>query len=311
MLMSVLFRTTSKRSRVLVFLAVLAAGVALSVCSWVLLELRETAAVKAEFRFDAEQRIGSIQRTLAGSLEVVNSVGAYYRASEHVTPDEFRIFTEPFLSERPGIYQLAFVLKVPADERPGHEAALKQELGADYQLAEFVPETGAYRPAQTREDYFPVIACRPRLSGGLTPGLDLGSVPELRAAIDEAFRSGKPQTVRLNKILQDLEGYPPWLVMMPVRLSGGGGLAPSAAETAAAEHRQATEPDNPRADSPSGFGSLPADGPWGLAVGVFQLDKLINAALVSADEAGIALYLFDQSGHGPPRQICYATRGLP
>ncbi len=308
-LMSVPFRTTSKRSRVLLFLAVLAAGVGLSFCLSLFLKARETAAVKAEFRFDADQRIGSIQRTLAGSLDVLAALEAFYRASERVTAEEFHIFTERFLDERPGIRQLAFAVGVPATERQVHETALKEEIDASYQIVEPAPD-GAHQPAQPRDEYFPVVACEPQGSPGLVAGLDLGCSAELREAIARARQSGRPEAVQAQGILSGIKGKPPWLVVMPVQWPSGvpSATAPSPFETPAAEPLPAEGPgagERPPEERPaeSSLQSGRKEQDWGLAVGVFQLAEIVDAALVSADSLGIDFYLFDTVVDGPPEQV--------
>jgi len=302
--MSVPLRTTSKRSRVLLFLAVSAAGLGLSVCLALFLELRETAAIKAELRFDAEQRIGSIQRTLAASLEVLTALEAYYRASEHVTPEEFHIFTKRFLAERPGISQLAFALRVPAAERSSYETVLKEELGESYQIVESAPD-GTWRQAQSRAEYFPVVACEPRGSQGLVVGFDLGASPEWRAAIARARKFGRPEAVQAQEILPHVEGKPRWLVIVPVELPYGS-ASPVAGTTPEKRAPDADPGERPVGGQPGPEPPQP-EGPkeagWGLAVGVFRLSQIVDAALFLADPLGIDFYLFDKQVEGQPVRV--------
>ena len=184
------------RSRLLLFLAMGAIGLSVSAFVYWALSQREERLIEDQFRFDAGQRVGAIQRQLTADLSAVGSLMAFYGSSKVVEQDEFATFTGPFLGSDLGA--LAWIEVVPAAERSDYEQTLSRLVGDERRISE-LDDQGEIRLAGERDEYFPVTFIAPADSDVLGVGFDLGYVadpatpkpPRFDEAIEEAGRSGK------------------------------------------------------------------------------------------------------------------------
>ena len=173
-------------------------GIGFSVSAFVYcaLQEREYWLIDAEFKFDAEQHVGAIQSQLIANLSIGHALAAFYRGSDRVEEDEFDAFTKPFLARYPGIRLLAWIPRVPLDQREQYEQNLREGGLANARIHQS-DEQGQIEPAGLRDEYFPVTFIA---SGGgdlldkglavTSKGFDVGSRPQFRQAIEQTSESG-------------------------------------------------------------------------------------------------------------------------
>jgi two-component system sensor histidine kinase/response regulator len=258
-------RPESVRSRLWVLLVLGVTGMAGSIVVYRALQLREEGLFESNFRFDAQQRVGVIQRSLTVNLEAVGALVAFYSASQSVEPDEFATFTKPLLAQRPGIQELGWAHVVTAQGRAAYEQRVVPGKSAQG-ITEFDTE-GRLVPARERAEYLPVEYLRPHQHNALAVGFDLASSPPFYEAIQRARESGRLEVtarVRLDGSSGASWGF---AVVAPVYRKGASAETPS-------QRRENLE---------------------GMIVGVYRLETLVEMALARSEVLGIDVCLFDQS----------------
>jgi len=124
-----------------------------------------------------------IQRILANRLDdharILLSGAALFNASDTVTREEWRIFTQSLKVEKqlPGIQGLGFSLLIPRSELPQHIQQIRTEGFPEYQV----------RPEGEREVYSSIIYLEPFSGRNLRAfGYDMFSEPVRRVAMERA-----------------------------------------------------------------------------------------------------------------------------
>lgn len=133
-------------------------------------------------------------------------VGLFY-ASEHVNPDEWRIYVEALqLKDRlPGIGGIGFI-----------------EQTTERRLTAFIKDNRAYIPDFTPapptnfSDKFIVKYIEPQASNKDAVGFDIGSDARRRAAAERARDSGAPALTEPIQLVQDTVERPGFLYLIPV-----------------------------------------------------------------------------------------------
>lgn len=93
-------------------------------------------ALHTEFRLESEERRLAIEAELDNAADLLQSVALLYAASEHVTREEFRLFTTPMLAQHAFIQALEWIPRIPAAERGTHEAAARADGLDTYSITE-------------------------------------------------------------------------------------------------------------------------------------------------------------------------------
>ena len=177
------------RSRILMYAVVGAIGFTVSAFVYWTLQQREYRLIGAEFRFNAEQRVGAIQSGLTANLSIGDALVAFYEGSERVERDEFDAFTKPFLVRYPGIQFLAWVPRIPVDQREQYEQNMREEGLANARILQ-ADDQGQMEPAGQRDEYFPVTFIAPVGGHALEIGFDVASRPQFREAVEQTGASG-------------------------------------------------------------------------------------------------------------------------
>lgn len=165
-------RTTSRKFWLfLIFCGLLGLSYALVgyelVRSWVEHE------IKVEFTQKALEFDNRIQQSLTNYHHTLDSVAAFYKASQFVDRNEFHQFTMPLLERNSGIVSLGWVPKVEASQLQAHiEDARKRGL-SDYEIHEMV-EGNAVAVA-ARSVYFPLLYAEPYDARRIPIGVDMAS----------------------------------------------------------------------------------------------------------------------------------------
>lgn len=123
------------------------------------------------------------------ALESLHSVEHFFRASNDVTREEFRIFTASVL-RWPGLHDIEWVPQISADDRAAFESG---ELNGDAVDGDLLPvpiledSSGGQRvSAAVRSQYYPSLFIEPLDGREETLGYDYGSSPSRRLALEKA-----------------------------------------------------------------------------------------------------------------------------
>ncbi len=96
---------------------VLLLGVVLTAVLFNLVQNQQQARTQAEFERHAETYVAAIQKGIERNLEVIESIGGLYAASDKVERDDFRIFVQGPLSRNQEIHAVSWNKRVAHSER--------------------------------------------------------------------------------------------------------------------------------------------------------------------------------------------------
>lgn len=233
---------------------------------------REGEAQETAFEKVASTIFVNLERDLVAKLAVLHGLVSFWNSSQHVDPDEFAIFTAGALQRNPGLVALEWAPRVSRSEVPAFLNAAASLGWAEPRITE-IDEAGGVRPTPPRALHYPVLYIEPRDRNLAAFGLDLGSSPERRAALEAAIESGQPRTTPPVSLVQVAGNRVGFLSFAPVYR---GHVTPPTVEER-------------RADL------------LGLVCGVFRIDEMAHDALTRTDPAntqlaGVDLYLFAATG---------------
>jgi len=225
-------------------------------------ELKET-----QFEGEVESRVGLIELRFQRDTGVIDALTAFYASSQDVQQDEFQQFTRVKLTLQPceEIQAVEWVPRVAAtDERVAVEASGKKEGHPDYQITEW--SEGEFIPAGEREAHFPVLFVEPYGPNRAVMGLDFGSDPVRREALDRVLKTGEVAISGRVTIVEDGSNDPGVLVCGGIYAQG---VVPETSE----EREEAL---------------------LGFVVVVVRVEELIEHALGSPSPTDIDIRIYDE-----------------
>jgi signal transduction histidine kinase len=169
---------------------------------------REEQRIRGDFQRSAEAAHLGIQQNLDGYVDVLHALTGLFESSEHVTPEEFRIFVRRVLPRYEGIVALQWAPVIPDAARSRFEA----ELGRG-PLRGFAPHGVGSVPAVQAPVYVPIRYGEPAAANDPHLGLDLASERTRRAVLEDAARSGR---ARATPPLTLIEGVVGVVVVVPI-----------------------------------------------------------------------------------------------
>lgn len=246
--------------------------VVLAVALVVVLAIRvnrgEQSRLDASLRRRADAVTAALERGSDHYLQVVQSIADLDHAVGRVDRQAFEQFVKGALAD-PGIRALGWAPRVPEGKRGDHEAALRAEGLAGYEVRE-ADQQGELHRAAHRGEHYPLDLIEPSQVHLRLMGLDLASTPRWREALEESSRTGKSVAIVDNGLLGRGRAV---LVV----------LAPVFAARAAGDRRR----------------------PQGFAVGICSLSALVGAALRVGAREGLEVALFELDGDR--RRLAYTT----
>ena len=225
---------------------------------------REYRLIGAEFRLDAEQRVGAIQNQLTANLSIGRALAAFYKGSDHIREDEFDAFVKPFLDRHPGIRFLAWIPRVPVDKREEYEQSLQKQDLVNARICQ-ADEQDQMEPAGQRDEYFPVTFIAPVEGDLFVKGFDVAS--QLRQAIEQTNESGDLVEVGGFRLDGDDDQPSGVFIFVPIYKKG------VALETAD-QRREHLE---------------------GCILAVLQLAEIVDGVAGFVEAAGLGIQIFDSS----------------
>jgi PAS domain S-box-containing protein len=252
----------------------LAVASGLSVALFVYASHREDESVRRAFEERARTLASAVRVSCEGHLEVLLSLNDLFASAPNVDEQEFHRFVNRALSRNPGIRGLSWNPRVEAADRARFEA----ESGAA--ITE-LDSQGRRVPATGRAEYVVVRFIEPA-SNKKPMGLDVGSEPVRREALERARDTGKVVATGPIQLVNEEGGQLNVLVFAPVYSAGD---VPVTVEQRRREIR-------------------------GYTTGAFRLGDLVEAALRKLPRDGIAVALVDV-GDSVHRRLLYTDAGWP
>ncbi len=170
------------RDRLLLVMLVLAAVVGITVSYGI---SREDNWRRYEEAFEA--RSAELAESLSEKLDSINvaiySVRSFIEGSEKVTDEEFAIFAEALLRNRPEIHSIHYILEISDAQRPIWELANGVSVSD-------LDESGSLGRAASRPSYMVLDLGYPEDVGTTFKGLDLSAFPKTRQALERTSASG-------------------------------------------------------------------------------------------------------------------------
>ena len=220
----------------------------------------------AEFERQANSYVAAIQKGIERNLEVIESIGGLYAASDKVERDEFRKFVRGPLSRHQEIQALSWNERVAHSERRQFEDSVRREGYPEFQFEDLDPD-GRMVVAIERPEYIVVTYIEPYESNHTAMGLDVASNPTRLAALERARDTGEMITTARITLVQETGNQYGFLILKPIYKNPA---APGTVE----ERRQALK---------------------GFAVGTFRAGDMVEAALEDLTGAIVNVQLVDEA----------------
>lgn len=193
---------------------VLVAGITLSALAFFVVQDNERKDIDAAFNRAATDHLIAVRQGYERSVEVVQSLGALYAASDNVTREQFSAFTQHLLTIFPGIQALEWIPRVTAEGRTAHENAGKEAF-PQYQITERKAQ-GQMERAVSRPEYFPVYYVEPYVGNEIALGFDLGSNPVRLAALNQSRDTGDITATAKITLVQERASQSGFLIFSPI-----------------------------------------------------------------------------------------------
>jgi len=206
-------------------MAVLFIGTAASVTAFLSLYYIQNGAIEKEQIGYGKGYVQTIQENIGKSFDFLNSLAAFYDASDVVDRQEFDTFAQSLIAKNSNIQALAWVPNVSSNERSSYEEqAINdgldgfefKELGADKRL----------KVAGIQEQYFPVYYVSPLQGNEKVFGFNLASNPGRLAALSKAGTNGTMAATAPIEMIEEVTSQTGILVFYPVYSKGDAGLTP-------------------------------------------------------------------------------------
>ncbi len=229
-----------------------------------------------DLRANAQEVARVLQSELDHQVRLQASIEAFYFSSAAVTAEEFATFTSRLLEHSPAAMALEWVPRVTQAERSAYEDARRAQGAADYYIYE-QDSSGKHIPAGDRAEYFPVTLISPFAPNQAAFGFDLGSNPTRLGAIQRARDSGEAASASPVQLVQTAGKVAGVLIMLPVYRVGMPASTPA--------ERQ--------------------DALWGLALGVYRADTLVQQALAQLSRHDLEYYVYDLTNPQSPQFLAF------
>ncbi|MCA9057733.1 MAG: CHASE domain-containing protein [Planctomycetaceae bacterium] len=260
----------------------------------VLLSIRvhqlESERIDQQFQTDAQQMADRLNDRIALHQETIRSISSLYRASHEVSRTEFDRFVASALESQNMIQALEWIPRVSAAQRQSFEAAVRAEGLPEFRLKRRLDDNHwAGEETAWADEYFPVCFISPLRGNEHALGIDLGSCPIRRQAIERARDTGLP-TATAPVVLARAEQSVP-------ALPSGDARADEASEPNPGDslgvllfvpiyrNDQPTETIEQRRENLVGF-----------ALGVTRIPDLIRSAFSESASSEMALQVRDRDG---------------
>lgn len=176
---------------------------------------------RAEFTRDATRAAQDLAGRLREPLLMLEGTHGLLTVRPRPTREEFARATRGFLAEDSTLLALGLTLRVPRAEVERFNAAAALDFPGGYQVRERVRAGDVQAPHD--EDLLAIRLVEPLSRNAGALGVNVGSVPRARAAIEQASALGRPVASEGFQLSQDQEGAVGVVVYSPLYRGGDGG----------------------------------------------------------------------------------------
>jgi len=142
------------------------------------------------FHYETDKYFNAVEKNIGSSLKAAESVVALFYASNEVSRDEFKIFTNKVLENHAEIQALNWVIPVNKNQRRDYEVRLQKQG-----FTNFIIHNGyngnKLRPTIDREWYYPIHYTEPFNINKKAFGFDVMANYSSQLAIEDAINSQK------------------------------------------------------------------------------------------------------------------------
>ena len=252
-------------------LAVITAGVALSLFGFLFSREAHRRQVEAEFAAAARDRVESVMQGIRLSFEDVTILRSFYEASDEVTRADFDAFTSIVLTRHPYIQALQWLPEVaPRNRALLEDEARRAHPGFRFFQRDAAGNTVEFAPGAT---FFAVQFVAPFRGNEVTLGFSAEASATRQETLARALRTGALAASGRIRLIQEPGDQAGVLVMSPVRDRNGR--------------------------------------PTGVVQGVFRMGDLVQKALAVLEPKGVTLKLMDASAPEPEALLHEEPSPLP
>ena len=191
-------------------------GLTASITAALLLHNIETQKITQDSRAKNNEHVTKIESTIKAKKEILNSLKAFYDASDFVSRDEFREFTTPLLKDQTGIQALEWVPKILKSERDDYERQALKDGFTNFKIIEPNSNTGQLEPAPERDIHFPVLYAEPLEGNEKILGLDSPDNQGRAEAIRYAATTGEIAASKAFHLAQNIGDQKGVLIFAPI-----------------------------------------------------------------------------------------------
>jgi PAS domain S-box-containing protein len=196
-------------------IAVLCAGIFISVLVFHTLSSLETEKVKSAFERAAHERFDGLQSDMELTVGKVTALGAFCQSTYPVTHSTFDSFASPiYFGHDAGIKALEWVPRVTLPERSQFERA-SAAASPGFEIRDRLQQGKMIR-ATDRPEYFPVLYVQPFEGNEIAVGYDVASSPSRLQALQRAASTASPIATRRITLVQETGNQYGILIFQPV-----------------------------------------------------------------------------------------------
>lgn len=189
--------------------------------------------IEMDFMSRAEDRVAVFRRQLAASLQMMDSLKAFFESSTRVDKNEFAQFVKNPVASSRTLYAVDWIPRVP---EAGRDAFLQEARAAHPGFSYRIRERNERHEevsAGARDEYYPILYSEPSSVTAARAGYDFGSEPVRRLAMARAAETGRAAAVLQGRRLDSPDEVFNVVLLNPVFKNpdpAGGGSAKSRLE---------------------------------------------------------------------------------
>ncbi len=261
-----------------IFLTVVA-GLIITLVVFAVFQGSERARMHSEFETMAADRAQAIRAALAEDFTELDLLAGYVRSSLELAKSRYGEFALEFgklarriPAQEPDTQAVAFLARVAGPDRSAFESTWARDLPVG--ITELATGSDLH-PEGKKGIYFPVTVIEPYENTAAMSGLDFGSVPAMRTALDRALATGRIATSSGTRLPASTPHPVIWQFLAVYR-------------------------DSSVAASPSERGQM-----IGLVSTAFRIDQMVDLALKDLSPAGLDIELLDLQAPASQQQLYY------
>jgi PAS domain S-box-containing protein len=180
-------------------------GLALSYAAFLVLDRSNRAERSSHFQLAAEDRVSAIRADMEVNIQVLESVGALFAASDSVSRLEFKTFVAPLMAKHTEILALEWIPRVRDAQREAYEQQARAE---GYEQFTFTENAGADEliECSPRAEHYPIYFVEPYERNERALGYDLATDLVRADAMMAARDSGQVTASAPVHLVQDDTG---------------------------------------------------------------------------------------------------------